>query len=374
MGLTYSFDPEKWYLGTLCKRGHRWPGTDLSIRRNYKRANRCAGCSSGNGSQSWLQKFIDHEASGVPDGFCLGAICQHGHSWNDTPYGLRRQSNGACIGCEKIRPRNPEYHKAASRRHYEANRERLLEDARARRLADPDEYRAKQAAYIASRRALHGRESRSKHGLPHRFLEDNGFHNSNANAVAELLANGATVQQIQETLPLDRWLRNATRPLSVAKLVYIEQRRYWKENPDAEIAYKRYRSAETWRWRYMCDPEFKYHARQRNHEAKIKYRQNHNVRLPREAVLNQFAAFDGNCCYCGSADRIVIDHFIPRSKGGPHVLTNLVPACHRCNTSKRDHDPATWYKSQSFYSVKRWRLILKVLGRKDATLNQLTLL
>jgi 5-methylcytosine-specific restriction endonuclease McrA len=372
MDLTYSFDPEKWYLGTLCKRGHRWPGTDLSIRRNYKRANQCAGCSSGNGSRSWLQKFIDHEASGVPDGFRLGAICQHGHSWNDTPYGLRRHKN--CVECEKIRPRNPEYKKAASRRHYEANRERLLEEARARRLADPDEYRAKAAAYAASRRALHGRESRSKHGLPHRFLEDNGFSNRDGKAVAELLANGATVQQIQETLPLQRWLRTATRPPSVAKLVYLEQRRYWKEDPVAELVHKRNWSVEIWRWKYMVNPDFRYHERQRNSEKKARNRQNHTVRLRQGALRQQFAAFDGNCCYCGSADRIVVDHFIPRSKGGPHVLTNLVPACHRCNTSKTNHDPTEWYQSQSFYSLKRWRLILKVLGKKDATLNQLTLL
>jgi 5-methylcytosine-specific restriction endonuclease McrA len=282
----------------------------------------------------------------------LGRMCKRSHDYGNGKT-LRLRKNKLCIICARID---------------------ALDRQAKRRAADIETFNAKAAAYQASRRALHGREPRSKYGLPHRFLEDNGFSNCDGKAVAELLANGATVQQIQETLPLQRWLRNGTQPLSVAKLVYLEQRRYWKENPDAEIAYKRYRSAETFRWKYMTDPEFNSHERQRNSEKKARNRQNHTVRLRRDALRQQFAAFDSNCCYCGSADRIVIDHFIPRSKGGPHVLTNLVPACHRCNTSKRDHDPATWYKSQSFYSVKRWRLILKVLDKKDTTLNQLTLL
>jgi 5-methylcytosine-specific restriction endonuclease McrA len=287
-----------------------------------------------------------------PETFYLGALCKRGHDWEQGRT-LRRKSNKNCVMCSRI--------------------DALDRKAR-RRAADIEGFNAKQAAYMAGRRALHGRESRSKHGLPHRFLDDNKLSKGDAKAVVELLAQGITLGQIPEALPLDRWLRNATQPLSVAKLVYLEQRRHWKENPDAEIAYKRYRSAETFRWRYMCDPDFRYHERQRNSEKKAKNRQNHTVRLRQGALRQQFAAFDGNCCYCGSADRIVIDHFIPRSKGGPHVLTNLVPACHRCNTSKLNYDPSEWYQSQSFYSPKRWRLIMKVLGKKDATLNQLTLL
>jgi 5-methylcytosine-specific restriction endonuclease McrA len=287
-----------------------------------------------------------------PETFYLGALCKRGHDWEQGQT-LRLQNNKNCVLCSRID---------------------ALDRQAKRRAADIEGFNAKQAAYMASRRALHGRESRSKYGLPHRFLEDNGFSNRDGKAVAELLANGATVQQIQETLPLQRWLRNATQPLSVAKLVYLEQRRYWKEDPVAELAHKRNWSVEIWRWKYMVNPDFRYYERQRNSEKKARNRQNHTVRLRQGALRQQFAAFDGNCCYCGSADRIVVDHFIPRSKGGPHVLTNLVPACHRCNTSKTDHDPTEWYQSQSFYSLKRWRLILKVLGKKDATLNQLTLL
>lgn len=40
------------------------------------------------------------------------------------------------------------------------------------------------------------------------------------------------------------------------------------------------------------------------------------------------------CIYCGSRDDLTQDHFIPRSRGGPSALENLVPACAPCNTAK----------------------------------------
>lgn len=50
----------------------------------------------------------------------------------------------------------------------------------------------------------------------------------------------------------------------------------------------------------------------------------------------------GRCAYCGrklhtscfgdvSFD---VEHVVPQSKGGPHSLLNLVPACRRCNLQK----------------------------------------
>jgi 5-methylcytosine-specific restriction endonuclease McrA len=65
------------------------------------------------------------------------------------------------------------------------------------------------------------------------------------------------------------------------------------------------------------------------------------VRVPYQArvALNRRAIFarDGHRCqYCGaSAENI--DHVIPKSKGGRHSWDNVVAACRRCNTRKRDH-------------------------------------
>jgi 5-methylcytosine-specific restriction endonuclease McrA len=42
------------------------------------------------------------------------------------------------------------------------------------------------------------------------------------------------------------------------------------------------------------------------------------------------------CQYCGSTQRLTIDHIIPRSKGGTHTWDNVVAACERCNSAKSD--------------------------------------
>ncbi|WP_208028005.1 HNH endonuclease [Rhabdothermincola sediminis] len=64
------------------------------------------------------------------------------------------------------------------------------------------------------------------------------------------------------------------------------------------------------------------------------------VRVPyrRVAALSRRGVFlrDGGVCqYCGrKADSI--DHVVPRSRGGSHAWENVVAACGRCNSAKRD--------------------------------------
>jgi 5-methylcytosine-specific restriction endonuclease McrA len=45
------------------------------------------------------------------------------------------------------------------------------------------------------------------------------------------------------------------------------------------------------------------------------------------------------CAYCGCKfEKLTRDHVIPVSRGGPDSCTNVVPACHACNSSKKDRD------------------------------------
>ena len=54
--------------------------------------------------------------------------------------------------------------------------------------------------------------------------------------------------------------------------------------------------------------------------------------MSRRAV---FVRDEHRCQYCGGrADSL--DHVIPKSRGGRHEWDNVVAACRRCNTSKRD--------------------------------------
>lgn len=58
--------------------------------------------------------------------------------------------------------------------------------------------------------------------------------------------------------------------------------------------------------------------------------------LSRRAV---FARDTWTCQYCGARAETV-DHVVPRSRGGVHAWGNVVAACRRCNTRKRDKTPA----------------------------------
>ena len=44
--------------------------------------------------------------------------------------------------------------------------------------------------------------------------------------------------------------------------------------------------------------------------------------------------YNSNCFYCGSNEKIQIDHAIPLARGGRHSIGNLVAACESCNKSK----------------------------------------
>jgi 5-methylcytosine-specific restriction endonuclease McrA len=47
------------------------------------------------------------------------------------------------------------------------------------------------------------------------------------------------------------------------------------------------------------------------------------------------ALFNNCCAYCGKAKPLSRDHDIPLSRGGRDDITNIIPACRSCNSSKR---------------------------------------
>lgn len=55
---------------------------------------------------------------------------------------------------------------------------------------------------------------------------------------------------------------------------------------------------------------------------------------------------DGACFHCKKPLGQVweIDHYIPRSKGGRHTFSNMVPSCAPCNQDKSDSMPDDWAK------------------------------
>jgi 5-methylcytosine-specific restriction endonuclease McrA len=68
--------------------------------------------------------------------------------------------------------------------------------------------------------------------------------------------------------------------------------------------------------------------------------------------------FGGQCAYCnGPAE--TWDHVVPVARGGVTELWNIVPACKRCNSSKRDKDMDEWLASKGFVP-SRYETILEL--------------
>lgn len=67
--------------------------------------------------------------------------------------------------------------------------------------------------------------------------------------------------------------------------------------------------------------------------------------------MGEIAAFFGSqplqCVYCGSTEVTRWDHLVAVMKGGETVLGNMVPACQKCDDSKRDLAFDEWMQSDS---------------------------
>lgn len=60
------------------------------------------------------------------------------------------------------------------------------------------------------------------------------------------------------------------------------------------------------------------------------------------------------CAYCeGCSQELQWEHIIPRSRGGPDTIDNLVLACPGCNQAKAGRDPFEWYGLARKYEVPR---------------------
>lgn len=165
-------------------------------------------------------------------------------------------------------------------------------------------------------------------------------------------------------------IQNAGRFPSVAALVIQEQRRYWKENPDA----RRHRNRELWRTKYQIDPDLRLYIRQKSKRRKALLREQTAHQIKPKQLRARFAQFSNCCAYCGAAGDMQIEHVIAIAKGGTHAMGNIVPACKDCNFSKRDHEVERWYRAQPQFCEKRWRKICRVLGWDRSGVGQLALL
>ena len=148
-----------------------------------------------------------------------------------------------------------------------------------------------------------------------------------------------------------------------ARLYYDDQMKIMARDPEMAKDYRERKNANS-RNHYEArktDPKFHVgRLRQKNQRRRTAQNGNHNYKASPAELEERWELFGHACAYCGSTERLTIDHVRPVTQSGPHVIGNLVPCCRKCNSSKKDLPVEEWYKKQTFYSEHAWRRIQKL--------------
>ena len=242
---------------------------------------------------------------------------------------MRIIKNGQCIECQRT--------------------DALERQARLRE-EDPKALKKRHREATYRHRAKHGRESRSKHGLPYTPVED------------------------VKTQAMRKAIRQSGRLPSVARLVYEQQQEHWRQYPADYQQHIRERKLRKYHWRYMIDKSFRLYHRSKSKRRKAQQRGSTALILSPDQLWRRWVQFDHCCAYCGVDGDLQIEHVIPISKGGEHHLGNIVPACQRCNYSKHTREVQSWYRSQPFFDETRWHQIQSLLAQSQPSFQQLVFL
>lgn len=130
----------------------------------------------------------------------------------------------------------------------------------------------------------------------------------------------------------------------------LEKSRSWHKNNI------RYQHERTRQWRIRNPDKNREATRRYAARKRAAYKSALNP-LSKEQQKHRFDLFSSHCAYCGGTGALAVEHVLPLSKGGLDEANNVVPACPRCNSSKRDHFVEDWYRRQPFFTEERWRKI-----------------
>ncbi|HKC91637.1 MAG TPA: HNH endonuclease [Candidatus Limnocylindria bacterium] len=149
-----------------------------------------------------------------------------------------------------------------------------------------------------------------------------------------------------------RYATDPQRVLATNKAWYGRNREQRREHVRiyrlANLEAIRAKDRERSRARYAADPaawqKYLKEWRRGNPEKSHAYVRASNIKRRSAAGGQSFSSAEwlallgrhqGSCAYCGSKTLIEIDHRIPLARGGSNLISNILPACRRCNRRKR---------------------------------------
>jgi 5-methylcytosine-specific restriction endonuclease McrA len=348
-----------------------------------------------------VRSVLGDDGPDLGDRLRLNAPCPKGHLWNGHQLGLQRRwgQSWRCDECSKDRSsEDQEKRKERNKKRYQENieeerrkaRERMRNTIQAKLDAmtpeEQNEYRKSQSQKTQEYFRSNGRKSRSKaltgFVIPPHLIGGNLIAEDIkpfASAGVELLT--LSTETVKESRKLWFHLKNTTPAPTVAELVEKESQRKismerieFLENGGTEEEWKKEYGRRQHHIRMANDPDYVAYMRQKSKRRKAQMRDSVAIQVKGREIRARFAEFGHRCAYCGADGDLHIEHVVPISKGGPHSIGNIIPACESCNYSKRDHDVETWYRSEPFFSELRWRKICRVLGWQRSSVGQLALL
>ncbi len=91
-------------------------------------------------------------------------------------------------------------------------------------------------------------------------------------------------------------------------------------------------------------------AQQRREARKRRQGGSGVTRAQWEQILKDYGH---ECAYCPSKGPLAMDHIVPISRGGSHDVSNVVPACKPCNSSKNDRLLLEWLGYDAGAPIRR---------------------
>ena len=226
----------------------------------------------------------------------------------------------------------------------ERNRQRLRVQEFERRQKLTAEQKARKAAYMLEWRAKNREHIRQYENARHARLRDLQYRQQRARLKRAPESKRAKMRGYQREW-MRKWRAANPERVKAMKRRYrathrvreLARRRELARLPENKLktkqGYKRWAQSELGR-SYFKERDHRRRARMRFVET--------GSCLVKIRELRKATA----CHWCGTKlDAITIDHVIPIARGGSHTPDNLVAACLRCNSSKRERLPQEWIKS-----------------------------